>query len=60
MTLASQQAPDPLLQQQQAAAQAANISSIRDRVTSSTDQLIRAYGMRQALAGGARPPILGF
>lgn len=57
---------DPELEREKAASRADKISSIRDDVSSFTDQLIRQFGAKLALgkttgpgATGKLPPILG-
>ncbi len=53
--------PDPDLEREKVASRTEKIDAIRERVSGLTDALIRSYGARTALLGGAsRPPILGF
>lgn len=61
MNFGSKQTVDPELEAEQKAARNEKVDAIRGRVSSLTDALVRAYGARTALLGGARrAPILGF
>jgi hypothetical protein len=51
MKKAKEPAPDPELQRQQAAAAQEKINTIQDRLSTQTDQALRYFGSRNAMAG---------
>jgi hypothetical protein len=53
--------PDPELEAQKAASKQQKLDSIREGVTRDTEELIRQFGSRTALAGGTmKAPVLGY
>lgn len=60
--IAARRQANEAIAREEAIARTNKQTSIRDRVASQTQQLVRQYGARRALMGGGfnRPPIYGF